>query len=226
MRECISKTQSLDEPNFKECWNNTLHALKVDYIYHCAIKKQEGKDGKKESTRKRVAEWRKRNKEKKEQASTQERKKGSPFRSAQAYAKATARAKRMLPQTPKRRKAVCRNLYDTECDASTPTTSKERLNNSYDSLRLNQETVDLVHNFYERDDISRQAPGRRDVITVREGKGKKKKIQARHLTSSILETHALFCKEYPDVKVGKSKFAELRPKHVQLSSKLPHNVCL
>ena len=86
--------------------------------------------------------------------------------------------------------------------------------------------LDLVHNFYERNDISRQAPGRRDVITVREGKGKKgKKIQARHLTS-ILETHALFCKEYPDVKVGKSKFAELRPKHVQLSSKLPHNVCL
>ena len=156
--------------------------------YHCAHQKaaetnlpkavrERVAEEKKESTRKRVAEWRKRNKEKKEQASTQERKKGSPFRSAQAYAKATARAKRMLPQTPKRRKAVCRNLYDTECDASTPTTSKERLNNSYDSLRLNQETVDLVHNFYERDDISRQAPGRRDVITVREGKGKKKKYK-------------------------------------------------
>ena len=27
MRECISKTQSLDKPNFKECSNNTLNAL-------------------------------------------------------------------------------------------------------------------------------------------------------------------------------------------------------
>ena len=101
--------------------------------------------------------------------------KGSPFRSAQAYAKATAQAKRMLPQTPKRRKAVCRNLYDTECDASTPTTSKERLNNSYDSLRLNQETVDLIHNFYERDDISRQAPGRRGCHYCQRGQRKKEK---------------------------------------------------
>ncbi|CAB3988658.1 Hypothetical predicted protein [Paramuricea clavata] len=40
-----------------------------------------------------------------------------------------------------------------------------------------------------------------------------------------METYALFCKEYPN-KIGKSKFAELRPKHVLLSSKLPHSVCL
>ena len=40
-----------------------------------------------------------------------------------------------------------------------------------------------------------------------------------------METYALFCKEYPN-KIGKSKFAEIRPKHVLLSSKLPHNVCL
>ncbi|XP_033122920.1 uncharacterized protein LOC117121731 [Anneissia japonica] len=51
-------------------------------------------------------------------------------------------------------------------------------------------------------------------------------MQARHVTASIKETYALFCEEYSEFNVGKSKFAECRPKHVQLSRKLPHNVCM
>ncbi|CAB3977243.1 Hypothetical predicted protein [Paramuricea clavata] len=90
---------------------------------------------------------------------------------------------------------------------------------------LSDELVELVKTFYQRDDISRQAPGRKDVINVQDKNGQKVSYQTRHLTSSVMETYALFCKEYPN-KIGKSKFAELRPKHVLLSSKLPHNVCL
>ena len=56
--------------------------------------------------------------------------------------------------------------------------------------------------------------------------GTKERVQARHLTSSVMEVIAMFTDEYPDVKIGKSKFASLRPLHVQLSNKLPHNVCL
>lgn len=41
----------------------------------------------------------------------------------------------------------------------------------------------------------------------------------------LREAHAIFCNEYGPL-IGKSKFADLRPKHVMLSNKLPHNVCL
>ncbi len=58
-------------------------------------------------------------------------------------------------------------------------------------------TYDHVREFYERDDISRQAPGMRDVVTVREG-GVKKKIQKRHLTMSILEAYRYFKKKHPE----------------------------
>lgn len=51
-------------------------------------------------------------------------------------------------------------------------------------------------------------------------------MQARHLQHSIKEVYTLFVKQYPELKISKSKFAELRPKHILLSSKLPHNVCL
>ena len=56
--------------------------------------------------------------------------------------------------------------------------------------------------------------------------GTKTKLQTRHLTSSIKETDGMVQDEYPNTKVGKSKFAEMRPQHVLLSNKLPHNMCL
>jgi hypothetical protein len=38
--------------------------------------------------------------------------------------------------------------------------------------------------------------------------------------------YALFTDANPTIKIRKSKFAELRPKHVLPSSQLPHNVSL
>jgi hypothetical protein len=38
--------------------------------------------------------------------------------------------------------------------------------------------------------------------------------------------YALFTDANPTIKIRKNKFAELRPKHVLLSSQLPRNVCL
>ena len=48
----------------------------------------------------------------------------------------------------------------------------------------------------------------------------------RLLHMSINEVYALFTDANPTIKIRKSKFAELRPKHVLLSSQLPRNVCL
>ncbi|PIK46861.1 hypothetical protein BSL78_16278 [Apostichopus japonicus] len=59
------------------------------------------------ATRRRVAAYRERRK-------TKEAMKKLPFSSAQAYAKATARVCNRLPETPHRRKTVCRNLCRSE----------------------------------------------------------------------------------------------------------------
>ena len=63
-------------------------------------------------------------------------------------------------------------------------------------------------------------------MLIRAADGSKNKIQARHLNMCTKEVYALFTDANPNIKIGKSKFAELRPKHVLLSSQLPHNVCL
>lgn len=171
----------------------------------------------KENVRKRVEKCRKL----KQKVSHTTQNLYSPFKNCSTLGKATTRAKRSLPSTPRRRKAVIKRLFQTEIGAdnviSCPPDTIAR--------GLPLETKDLVIDFYEREDISRQAPGRKDVITVREN-GIKYKMQTRHLQCSIKEVFAMFKADHSDVKIGKTKFAELRPKHVLLSNKLPHNVCL
>ncbi|XP_067247442.1 uncharacterized protein [Chanodichthys erythropterus] len=86
-------------------------------------------------------------------------------------------------------------------------------------------TEEKVKQFYVRDDISRQAPGRKDSVTIRED-GVKKTCQKRHLSMSVLEAYRVFQDEYPEIKIGKSKFAALRPREVFTKAETPHNVCL
>ena len=42
----------------------------------------------------------------------------------------------------------------------------------------------------------------------------------------IKEAHAFFLEENTDVRIGLSKFSELRPPHVLLNSQIPMNVCV
>ncbi|XP_071826403.1 uncharacterized protein [Apostichopus japonicus] len=172
------------------------------------------------ATRRRVAAYRERRK-------TKEAMKKLPFSSAQAYAKATARVRDRLPETPHRRKTVCRNLCRSELgdDIHPSTTTTAATPPTTNPRGLSDETVEVIQQFYQRDDISRQTPDRKDVVNIWPKEGGQIKKQMRHLTSSIMETFALFQEDYPNIKVGKSKFAELRPKHVLLSNKLQHNVC-
>ena len=94
---------------------------------------------------------------------------------------------------------------------------------------LSDETKQLVLAFYNNNDISWQAPGRKDRIIIREtsddGAKVKRTEQLRYMLMSLKEAHHKFAEEYPN-KVGLSKFCELRPKHVKLFDHIPHNVCV
>ena len=54
---------------------------------------------------------------------------------------------------------------------------------------------------------------------------RKKLVKERHLFMTVAEAYKLFREKYPDECIEKLKFAELRPKHVFLSSDLPVSVC-
>ena len=99
-----------------------------------------------------------------------EKKRTKPFNSFSALAKATTRPqhaiKQALPKTPNRRKGVQRELF---CQSAIQNDADdepiERLKPAH---TLSDDVKQQVENIYRRDDISHQAPGRKDVVSVKE----------------------------------------------------------
>ena len=67
-------------------------------------------------------------------------------------------------------------------------------------------------------------PGRKDCITIKVN-GIKEKVQKKVLLSTVMEAYELFKIDHPEVKVGKSTFANLRPLYIVPISKKDHSVC-
>jgi hypothetical protein len=73
--------------------------------------------------------------------------------------------KSVLPHSPRKRarveSAVVTKLSPSFCQSQSSTCQFRQ------TLKLSEETVALVKEFYEKDDISRMAPGMRDRVIVR-----------------------------------------------------------
>lgn len=141
----------------------------------------------------------------------------SGFKSKQSLGKALKRAMKALPSSPSKKGDVVRRLA-VKLDF---VKDKKRRRNS----GISEEIRSSVLGFFCRDDISRQAPGIKDAVTIREG-GLKTRVQKRHMSMSLLEAYQLFKQDNPEATVGKSKFAELRPPYVLPRADTPRNVCL
>ncbi|XP_038055996.1 uncharacterized protein LOC119727987, partial [Patiria miniata] len=76
---------------------------------------------------------------------------------------------------------------------------------------LTKETEQKVRDFYLSEAISRQMPGMKDFVSVKVD-GEKKHIQKHLILCNLKEAFEHFKKKYPDLRIGFSKFAELRPK--------------
>jgi hypothetical protein len=91
--------------------------------------------------------------------------------------------------------------------------------------KLDQHTLDSVINYYQDDTVSRLLPGKNDFVTIRIC-GTKEHKQKRLILTNLKEVHANF-KTETGLKIGFSKFVELRPKWcVTVSSSGSHNVCV
>lgn len=87
-------------------------------------------------------------------------------------------------------------------------------------------TVELVHGFYNSDEVSRVMPGMKDFVSVKEN-GQRVHKQKRLILSNLKECYQFFKEKFPTEKVGFSKFAELRPKQCVLAGASgTHSVCV
>ena len=91
---------------------------------------------------------------------------------------------------------------------------------------LHEDTRALVIAFYKDEELSRLMPGKKDFLLVRED-GKRLHAQKRLLLCNLKEAYQLFVSRHPDMKIGFSKFAELRPKECVIAgSSGTHSVCV
>ena len=89
---------------------------------------------------------------------------------------------------------------------------------------LPESTVQLVKKFNCHDDISRVMPGKKDFLLVRNKTGEKEHHQKRLVLCNLTEAYKTL---HPDIKVGFSKFAELKSKECVLAGATgTHSVCV
>ena len=77
---------------------------------------------------------------------------------------------------------------------------------------LDKETKKCIGKFYERDDVSRMCPDKKDCVSIRNKDGSKEKVQKRLLLANISEIYANLKAEFRSLKIGFSTFALLLPK--------------
>ena len=92
------------------------------------------------------------------------------YKSPQALGKAVHKVSPLLPNSPRKRKAVIAKIGKS---SGLSVSSKHQKSNG--NTCIAKFTVDSVQEFYFRDSISRQAPGRRDFVIIKEN-GKKSKL--------------------------------------------------
>ena len=95
---------------------------------------------------------------------------------------------------------------------------------------LNDDTIAKVKDFYSNNEISWQAPGCKDFVTIRtvnsDGTRAKTTEQTRYLTVSLKEAYHHFMTINPNIKVGLSKFCDLRPPNIKPLDSIPHDICV
>ena len=143
----------------------------------------------------------------------------SSFSKKQAKINALSKIKSVLPTNKVKQKELIRKV------AEVLNILKLDKRNKIVQQSVKKNLKDKICQFYCRDDISYQTPGKRDTITSEEN-GNKNKLQKRYLLYSLRETYQLFLKGNQDITLGRSTFQDLRPLNVFYKSLIPHNVCI
>lgn len=142
------------------------------------------------------------------------------YKRPQSLGKAVNRVKKLLPDSPSKKQAVVRKLLSEFPNLMFTTNPRQP------KSKLSDEVKQTVKDFYNRDDISYQAPGKRDTKSIKDPVTNKRiNVQKRFLVMSVKEAYQQYINETGN-QVTKTTFYELRPKHVLLVGDTPHTVCV
>ena len=138
----------------------------------------------------------------------------TPYRSSQARGKAIKRVKQSLPFSPRKRRCVVEFIaMEVGLNvASSPV--------SIDYCGLSEDTKQLVLAFYNINEVSWPAPGRKDKWLFVKPVLMDLQEQLQYILTSLREAHHLYSIQHSANNIGLNKFC----KNVKLFEHIPHNV--
>lgn len=93
--------------------------------------------------------------------------------------------------------------------------------------KIDEETKQIVSDFFNDERNSSTMPGKKDYLSIPNETGKRTHIQKKLILSNLKELYKSFQLEYPNIKIGFSTFAVMRPKHCVLAGASgTHTVCV
>ncbi|KAJ8870433.1 hypothetical protein PR048_029455 [Dryococelus australis] len=124
------------------------------------------------------------------------------YKSPNTLRKAVKTARKTLPHSPGKKTAVLKqlikeNFKDNICQSlfnSTPQSTRTG------PRKLTEDCIESVLNFYHNNEISRQAPGKADVKSVKDpNTGKRSLKQIRHMVMVIKEAYEEYKTSHPEM---------------------------
>ncbi|CAF1401516.1 unnamed protein product [Didymodactylos carnosus] len=143
----------------------------------------------------------------------------SAFKSRQSFGKCLKTVNSTLPKCDKKKKIIVQHLAQKFGLIPKPTHHRT-------SVQLSEKLKKDIYNFYVRDDVSYQLPGKRDTIVVKDDDGQKTTYQKRILINNFRENYELFKVENKNVDLSHSAFADLRRPFVVSKAALARRVCV
>lgn len=142
----------------------------------------------------------------------------SPYSTVSGESKAFTKAFQALPKNIQKAQHIIKKLaLKLKVQLISETLDiperKKYTRKGYDNLDC------IVKRFYENDLVSKQCPGMRDCVTIKNSSGEKEKVQKFVMHMTVEEAREQFRKVFPSQKVSYSKFVSLRPKHVMRMDK-------
>lgn len=147
------------------------------------------------------------------------------FKSKKGLKKAVTKIKKSLPKSKgKAVEAVQVVLKDLDMDVETQNTKKDP-KITRDRLNFSQ-TSKSVQDFFESDAVSRQMPGKKDVIKVKSDSGIIEALQKRSMLMTVEDAYDKFKAIYSETQVSRAKFYKLKPANIVLISNISKDICL
>lgn len=151
----------------------------------------------------------------------------TPYKTNQLLYRAVNRVREALPKHIDRKRMELNQLFkEFYPEAAAEIKRNERQARRNHNKVQRQKVADYkIIQFYQRNDITYQTPGKSDVISVKI-EGKRTIMQKRYMIMTLGEAYRVYCNEIGNEQVGKSKFCELRPQNIMVVADTPHTVCV